>query len=128
MQQWSAVRRSSRKRARHAVVPACLQSRTHPWLRASVDGICFDNEQLVEIKCGQKVYEHSARHGRVPDYYLGQLQHILAVTGYAAIDFWCYLPDMVPQLIHIVRDDAFIAHMLEVELRFWQNVTAARAG
>jgi putative phage-type endonuclease len=116
------------RRTGHVVAPACLQSRLYPWLRASVDGICFDNKQLVEIKCGEKVYEHSARHGRVPDYYVGQLQHILAVTGYASIDFWCYLPGQTPQLLHIARDDAFIAHMLDVEQRFWAQICDARAG
>ena len=27
-----------------------------------------------------------------PDYYYGQLQHILAVTGLDSLDFWCYWP------------------------------------
>ncbi len=116
------------QRTGHDVQPACLQSRMYPWLRASVDGICLAQKQLVEIKCGEKVYEHSARHGKVPDYYMGQLQHILAVTGYAAIDFWCYLPGLSPHLIHVLRDDSFIAHMLTTHAQFWQQVSDMRRG
>jgi putative phage-type endonuclease len=121
------AREAYQQRTGHAVEPACLQSKAHDWLRASVDGICLQNKRLVEIKCGEKVYAHSARHGNVPDYYVGQLQHILAVTGYAAIDFWCYLPDAPPQLIEIERDEAFINHMITIEARFWQQVRTARA-
>jgi putative phage-type endonuclease len=110
----------------HAVEPACLQSHAQSWLRASVDGICTQSRRLVEIKCGEKVYAHSASTHTVPNYYLGQLQHILAVTGYDQIDFWCYLPDRAPVLIPIARDEAFIANMLEAEAAFWQQVLEAR--
>jgi putative phage-type endonuclease len=122
------ARRLYRKRTGHSVEPACLQSHAHPWLRASVDGICTHQQRLVEIKCGEKVYAHSAAHGTVPDYYMGQLQHILAVTGYEAIDFWCYLPDQPPVLIPIQRDEAFIAQMLASETAFWSQVQNARSG
>lgn len=114
------------RRTGYNVEPACLQSRTHLWLRASVDGLCAAPQQLVEIKCGEKVYAHCHRHGSVPDYYVGQLQHILAVSGYASIDFWCYLPDKPPILIPVARDERFIRHMLDVEAAFWTQVSAAR--
>ncbi len=114
------------RRTGNNVQPACLQSRTYAWLRASVDGLCAATQALVEIKCGEKVYAHCDRHGSVPDYYVGQLQHILAVSGYAAIDFWCYLPDKPPILIHVARDEPFIRQMLEVEDAFWTQVSAAR--
>jgi putative phage-type endonuclease len=115
-----------RQRTGHAVEPACLQSQAWPWLRASVDGICTNACKLVEIKCGDSVYAHTDRHGVPPDYYLGQLQHIMAVTGYSMIDFWCYLPDQPPLLVTIARDEAFIAHLLDAEQAFWCSVEAAR--
>ena len=65
--------------------------------------------------------------GKVPGYYRGQLQHILAVTGLPAIDFWCYWPATGgPVLITERRDDAYIARLIEAEARFWQLVLAAR--
>ena len=104
------------------VNPACLQSIQYPWLRASVDGICFDNHILVEIKCGDSVYRQTAKERRVPRYYYGQLQHQLAVTGFAAVDFWCYLPGRPELLLSVPRDEPYIERMLCAELEFWGRV------
>ncbi len=106
--------------------PACLQSTRHPWQRASLDGINFEAQRLVEIKCGDKVYALTEAHGAVPDYYVGQLQHILAVTGYASIDFWVWLPGKPALRVEMARDDAYIARMTEAEAAFWARVEAAR--
>jgi putative phage-type endonuclease len=102
--------------------PACLQSNAYDWLRASVDGITPNHDAVVEIKCGESVYRKTSACGRVPDYYYGQLQHILAVTGLQSIDFWCYLPGRSPVLVATERDDSYIARLLEVEFQFWTKV------
>ncbi len=108
------------------VQPACLQSDQHPWLRASVDGICLDTNRVLEIKCGTKVYELTEKHDAVPRYYVGQLQHILAITGYASIDFCCWLPGQKMLHLHVPRDEDYIARMLERHALFWQELTDAR--
>lgn len=108
----------------HNVAPACLQSNRYEWLRASVDGICFSAGAVVEIKCGDKAYAHSAEKRSVPRYYYGQLQHILAVTGYARIDFWCWVPGCAPQHIEVARDKPYIDRMLDTEAAFWDEVLA----
>jgi putative phage-type endonuclease len=105
------------------VEPACLQNGAHEWLRASVDGITTTLNAAVEIKCGKSVYQKTAATGRPPQYYYGQLQHILAVTGLPAIDFWCYLPGLRPLLVSIQRDESYIARMLEAELQFWMALS-----
>ncbi len=110
----------------HDLQPACLQSTARPWQRASLDGIDRANQRLVEIKCGEKVYEHTATTGTVPRYYIGQLQHILAVTGFAAIDFWVWLPKRRGLLLTILRDEPYIARMARLEAEFWARVTDAR--
>lgn len=104
------------------VRPACLQSTRHPWLRASLDGVCITSGIAVEIKCGDGVYRDTRKDQRVPRHYYGQLQHILAVTGFPAMDFWCYLPNRPELLLSVPRDEAYIERMLEVELAFWQRV------
>jgi len=108
----------------HNVAPACLQSNRYEWLRASVDGICFTAGAVVEIKCGDKAYAHSSEKRAVPRYYYGQLQHILAVTGYPRIDFWCWVPGRQPQHIEITRDEPYIDRMLDTEAAFWDEVLA----
>lgn len=109
------------------VAPACLQSARFDWLRASVDGLALDGSAVVEIKCGESVYSRSAASRRVPGYYFGQLQHILAVTGLPAIDFWCYLPDRPVVHLCVARDDNYIERLLDIEHAFWQQITVQRA-
>lgn len=104
------------------VAPACVQHRDDPWLRASVDGLAPDGALVVEIKCGQSVYTSTAATRRVPDYYRGQLQHILAVTGLSSIEFWCYLPERPEIHLSIPRDEGYIARLMEAESAFWQAV------
>lgn len=111
----------------HALEPLCLQSNVRPWQRASLDGIDLASRRLVEIKCGEKVYAHTEATSTVPRYYNGQLQHILAVTGFDAIDFWVWLPKRRGLLLTIARDDAYIDRMTAREATFWARVEEARS-
>lgn len=110
------------------VEPVCLQSTTHDWLRASLDGLSLDGGLVVEIKCGPSVRAHTAKYRQPPKYYVGQLQHILAVTGLGSIDFWCYLPGHAPVHVTVARDEAYIERLLVAEAAFWGEVLAFRAG
>ena len=62
----------------------------------------------------------------MPGYYIGQLQHILAVSGFDAVDFWVWLPGKTPILITVPRDEAYIARMTAMQAEFWDRVLAAR--
>ena len=110
------------KRTGNEVAPACLQSLQHSWLRASVDGISSSGNVVVEIKCGESVYRHTSECGCAPDYYYGQLQHILAVSGLASLDFWYYLPRRRPILTEVPRDDEYIARLIAAEKNFWNSI------
>jgi putative phage-type endonuclease len=116
------ARRCYVTRTGNEVKPACLQSNQYTWLRASVDGIAANGNGIVEIKCGESVYRHTAQHRCAPDYYYGQLQHILAVTGFPSLDFWCYLPDRPELLTRVVRDDKYIDRLIIAEGDFWKSV------
>ena len=104
------------------VLPACLQSTRYPWLRASVDGLDLDSSTVVEIKCGASSYRTTLLTGMVPNHYYGQLQHILAVTEFEAIDFYCYWPESQPVLRRVPRSEPYIARLLEAEAAFWDRV------
>ncbi len=104
------------------VVPMCVQSKQRPWMRASLDGMTWDGTQVVEIKCGQHVYREASMFRRVPLQYVGQVQHILAVTGLPGMDFWCYWPGREPVLIPVSRDDLFIRMLIAVEEEFWERL------
>jgi putative phage-type endonuclease len=110
------------ERTGRMVEPACLQSTSHDWLKASLDGLAAGHDAVVEIKCGQSAYRIATQTGAVPPYYFGQLQHILAVTGLDAIDFWCYWPGHLPLLIEVPRDDVYITLLLQRERDFWNQI------
>jgi predicted phage-related endonuclease len=77
---------------------------------------------VVEIKCGESAYRKTASTRSVPDYYFGQLQHILAVTGNSSIDFWCWLPGRSGVLVPVEKDADYIETMIDREHEFWSRV------
>jgi hypothetical protein len=77
---------------------------------------------VVEIKCGKSAYQTTMQTGAVPYYNYGQTQHILAVTGFNSLDFWCYWPGCSPLLITVPRNNAYIERLLARELKLWNQV------
>ena len=104
------------------VRPVCVQSFRYDWLRASLDGLSTNHDAVVEIKCGASVYRRVSQSRTIPDYYYGQVQHILAITGLDSLDFWCYWPDNPPVLLAIKRNEPYIERLLRKELEFWNLV------
>lgn len=126
MARGTALEPEARKRyeaiSKVRVAPACLQSNEHTWQRASVDGLATDGNVVVEIKCGESVYKRTASSRQVPSYYIGQLQHILAVTDLPHIDFFCWLPNLPEIHLRINRDDHYIARLIVAEQAFWRQL------
>jgi len=116
------ARKSFERRNELTLNPACLENVARPWMRCSVDGICFGSSALLEIKCGLSNYNGVLKYGRIPPWYFAQLQHILAVTGYSEINFFSYRP--LKKTLNIVcpRDETFISELIEIEQRFWDSI------
>jgi putative phage-type endonuclease len=104
------------------VRPVCLQSGQHEWMRASLDGLCAQNEIAVEIKCGRSAYANAARYRRVSRDYYGQVQHIMAVANLQTLDFFCYWPGCPEVLIPVKRDDEYIDRLRIKGAEFWNAV------
>ena len=102
--------------------PSCIESVTIPWMKGSLDGINIDKNRVIEIKCGQSSFKYTRRTNSVPDYYYGQLQHILSITGYESIDYWSYLPLTSPILINVARDERYIETLIDSEEAFWNSI------
>ena len=109
-------------RTGRTVGPACLQSTRYQWLRASLDGFASTRDAVVEIKCGEKNYMGVLRYNCIPRWHCGQLQHILAVTGFDRVDFFSCWRNCRGILLTERRDDAYIERLLERELEFWNEV------
>jgi hypothetical protein len=55
-----------------------------------------------------------------------QVQYVMAITGFEAVDYWCYLPDLEPVLMTIPRDEAIIAKLIQNAAVAWEQVIAGR--
>jgi putative phage-type endonuclease len=109
------------------VEPVCVQSLTHAWMRASLDGLSPDGGHVVEIKCPGEKDHRLADSGAVPEKYYAQLQHILAVTGLGQISYWSFRFGHTV-LLKVDRDEIFIADLVEKEVAFWTRVCAVTDG
>lgn len=107
------------------VVGVSVVSEEHPFMRGNLDRVVYEvdgSAAVLEIKTvgsyGAKQWENET----VPDYYLCQVQHYMAVTGYdkayiaALIGGQKYVERLV------LRDDAFISLLIEQERLFWETV------
>lgn len=71
--------------------PACISRKHLPYLRASLDGIDFEHDVILEIKCpSDKVFEKYLSTKEVPPHYYMQIQYQLLVANadYAYYSFY----------------------------------------
>ena len=104
------------------VVPLCLQDKKYPWIIASMDGITKDFTHIVEIKCGKSAYWQARKRIGPPDYYYGQLQHQMMITGLKEVDYFCYWPDETSVLQVVKRDENYIKSMFRAEQEFMRRL------
>lgn len=102
--------------------PACLIHPEHAFLKASLDGWSRDGSVVLEIKApGQKAHAEAVA-GRVPAYYVPQVQHLLMVSGARECHYWSWTPEDGGVLVRVERDEAYIATLLAAEVGFWRCV------
>ena len=84
---------------------------------ASLDGITYDLNESAEYKCGKSAYD-KAKSVVIPDYYIPQLMHQMAVTGHESMTYGCFWCD---DFISITcnRDNEYIELLIEKEKEFY---------
>lgn len=104
-------------------VNAVLQHPTLSWMLANIDREVVGNREVQLLEC-KTAGEFGARLWRdgVPEYVQLQVQHQLAVTGKQAADVAVLLCGQKLEVHRIVRDDALIARLIELEAAFWRYV------
>jgi putative phage-type endonuclease len=104
-------------------VNAVLQHPTIPFMLANVDREVVGNRdvQLVECKTAGEFGARLWRDG-VPEYVQLQVQHQLAVTGKQAADVAVLLCGQKLEVHRVIRNDALIARLIELEAAFWRYV------
>lgn len=104
-------------------VNAVLRHPSVPFMLANIDRevIGCRDVQLLECKTAGEFGARLWRDG-VPEYVQLQVQHQLAVTGKQAADVAVLLCGQKLEVHRVVRDDALIARLIELEAAFWQFV------
>lgn len=103
------------------VIPDVITSNERPWQIASLDGIDDHGETIVEIKCGNTDLHTKALHGKIPPYYLCQIQHQMSVCNLEKA-FYCSFDGIDIHIVEIERDATFIEKMVQKEEIFWKMV------
>ncbi|MFL9928848.1 YqaJ viral recombinase family protein [Paraburkholderia sp. RL18-103-BIB-C] len=104
-------------------VNAVLQHPTIPFMLANLDReiVGVPGVQILECKTAGEFGARLWREG-VPEYVQLQVQHQLAVTGKQATDVAVLLCGQKLEVHRVIRDDALIARLIELEAAFWRFV------
>lgn len=101
-----------------------LQSEEHPFMLANVDGICEHPELgacIFEAKTAS-AYKAGEWEDTIPDEYMCQVQHYMAVTGYQGAYIAVLIGGNTFRWKFVERDEELISMLLELESAFWSYV------
>ena len=122
----SLVREEFTKRTGISVTkPSALyQSGEHPFMLANVDGLCEDPVHgpcIFEAKTAS-AYKTGEWEDAIPDEYMIQIQHYMAVTGLPGCLHRCAHRRQYFPLAVCERDEELIAMLISLEEDFWRHV------
>lgn len=106
---------------------AILQSSEYPFMLADLDGVIYDNGEMCifEAKTAS-AYKQELWESGVPEEYILQVQHYMAVTGSKK----AYIAALVGGnkfFYHIVyRDETLVEKIINIEKEFWENSVISR--
>lgn len=101
-----------------------LQSTEHPFMLANLDGTCEHPDFgpcVFEAKTAS-AYKSKEWDNSIPEEYLLQIQHYMAVTGYRGAYIAALIGGNTFRWKFVERDEALIAVMIHLEAEFWGHV------
>ena len=101
-----------------------LQSKEHPFMLANLDGTCKHPDLGTCIFEAKTASAYKAREweGSIPDEYQLQIQHYMAVTGYAGTYIAVLIGGNTFKWKFVERDEELISMLIELESDFWEHV------
>lgn len=106
------------------LVKQILQSAEYPFMQANLDGICTDpnyGECIFEAKT-DSAYKAGEWENSIPDEYMLQIQHYMAVTGFKVAYIAVLIGGNTFRWLLVERDDELIAMLIQLEEEFWDSV------
>lgn len=112
-----SIRTGKKVRNRNAI----LRHKEYPWMIANLDRVVVGEKAILECKTSSAYLGHLWEGEEVPEAYLLQVQHYLAVTGLEKAYIACLIggQKFVYKVIH--RDEELIETLIEIEKDFWTN-------
>ena len=101
-----------------------LQSEEYPFMLANLDGICEVPDYgtcIFEAKTAS-AYKAGEWEDTIPDEYMCQIQHYMAVTGYAGAYIAVLIGGNTFRWKFVERDEELISMLIELETDFWNHV------
>ena len=105
-------------------VKQLLQSEEYPFMLANLDGICEVPDVgtcVFEAKTAS-AYRAGEWEDTIPDEYMLQVQHYMAVTGYAGTYIAVLIGGNTFKWRFVERDEELISMLIELETAFWNHV------
>lgn len=106
------------------LVKCILQSEEFPFTQANLDGICRDEnfgDCVFEAKTAS-AFKMSEWENSIPDEYMLQVQHYMAVTGFKAAYIAVLIGGNTFKWRLVERDEELISMLIELESAFWNCV------
>lgn len=109
-----------------------LVSKAHPCMHASLDGFIYDKDRdswgVLEIKTananrGRLDWHDKEGNLKAPDYYMAQVTHYLAVTGFTWGVFYADIGENEPVELRFERDEQDVWAVIRAAEKFWGFVT-----
>jgi putative phage-type endonuclease len=101
---------------------AILVHPEHKFMLANLDREIVGEPGILEIKTAARADDWGEPGSdEVPESYLAQVMHYMAVTGAQFADIAVLIAGRKFQTYTIQRDDQLIEHMIDVERDFWEN-------
>lgn len=100
---------------------AILKHKQYPFMIANVDRLVVGQSTGLECKTAGYYSTDDWAMG-VPDYYMPQVQHYMAVTGYKAWYVAVLIGGQEFKYYKVARDDSFIRELIQAETAFWKLV------
>ena len=101
-----------------------------PWMIAHLDRLILNTNIGLECKTTNVFAFKSGDWGeegtdQVPEHYLLQCQHYMAVGGYDSFDLAVLIGGNDHRVYHIPRNERLIADLIEIESSFWKDYVEA---
>ncbi|GHU46725.1 hypothetical protein FACS1894120_4030 [Clostridia bacterium] len=107
-----------------SIINQLLQSEANPFMLANLDGICqhpIYGTCVFEAKTAS-AYKIGEWEDKIPDEYMLQIQHYMAVTGYKGAYIAVLIGGNTFKWKFIERDEELIAMLIQLESDFWKHV------